>query len=216
MKRRREFKGVWVPAELYLHKGLSWPEKLVILEVDSFSRNGLPCFVSNEHLTEVTQTSLSTVEKAIRRLVKEGYLSRTKEKVDGKVTRFLKVEARNFCGKAPVNFTDEQPYFLRPTNNSILNQATKTKKKSTPVNIEEVIEAFTAFESTELEAQKFYDYYSANGWKQNGGKAIVNWHAAARNWIRRAKEYSTKNNANGYDTSKIDASKLAEYVKYGR
>jgi hypothetical protein len=33
------------------------------------------------------------------------------------------------------------------------------------------------------EAQRMFNHYTANGWVQNRGKPIVNWRAAANNWI---------------------------------
>lgn len=35
------------------------------------------------------------------------------------------------------------------------------------------------------EADSYLDHYNANGWIQNGNKPIIDWKAAARNWIRR-------------------------------
>lgn len=216
MSTRRQFKGVWIPADLYLFKGLSWPEKLIIIEVHSFSANGLPCFVSNEHLSTVTQTSVSTVEKALRRLVADGFLTRSKQKVDGKFTRFLKVNARNFDGLATVKTEGEQPYFLRTTNTNIPNQPKKPKKEREPVSLEVCIEAFTTSGSNENEAHKFYDYYTANGWTQGRqAKPLACWRAAARNWMRRASEFSKTNTANGFNPDKIDASRLGAYIANG-
>ena len=216
MSKSRNFKGVWIPKDLYLEKGLTWTQKLILLEVDSFSNNGLPCFVSNEHLSEFTRASLSSVEKGISKLVQAGYLVRTRQRIDGKSTRFLRVDTSKFCDWTTVKEAEKSPQKLRPTNNNILNQTTKPKKERTPVDITVVIEAFTAVGSTETEALKFYDYYSANGWTQGKNKPIVDWRAAARNWIRRAAEYNTQNAANGFNAAKIDAERLADYIKGGR
>ena len=38
--------------------------------------------------------------------------------------------------------------------------------------------------STKEEAEKFFDYYTANGWKV-GRSTMKDWRAAARNWVRR-------------------------------
>lgn len=37
-----------------------------------------------------------------------------------------------------------------------------------------------------LEADKFFDYFSSNGWKVGGRAAMKDWKSAARNWVRRA------------------------------
>ena len=216
MTKSRNFKGVWIPKDLYLEKGLTWTQKLILLEVDSFSNNGLPCFVSNEHLSQFTQASLSSVEKGISKLVQAGYLVRTRQRIDGKSTRFLRVDTSKFCDWTTVKEAEKSPQKLRTTNNNILNQTTKPKKERTPVDITVVIEAFTAVGSTETEALKCYDYYTANGWTQGKNMPIVDWRAAARSWVRRAAEYNTQNAANGFNAAKIDAERLADYIKGGR
>ena len=211
----RDFKGVWIPKKLYLNKNFSWIEKLIILEVYSFSTNDLDCFVSNEHLADFTQASLSSIEKAISRLVKHNVIERTRRKIEGKNQRFLRVVNSNICENEPVNSATNQPYILRPTNINIQKQTNKTKREKTPLNITVVIEAFNDGGSNELEAQKFFDYYESNGWKQGKGKPIINWKAAARNWIRRAQEFNKNNNANGFDRTKINTDRLSEYINKG-
>tara|TARA_Y100000004_G_scaffold197110_1_gene269814 strand:- start:1908 stop:2555 length:648 start_codon:yes stop_codon:yes gene_type:complete len=211
----REFKGVWIPKKLYLEKGLTWTDKLIILEVHSFSNNGLECFVSNEHLAEFTQASLSSVEKSISKLVKQGIIVRTKKKIEGSYQRFLRVANSNFCEDEAVNSAIGHPYILRPTNINIQKQINKPKRERTPVNNMVVIHAFVEAGSTEKEANKFYDYYESNGWKQGKGKPIINWKAAARNWIRRSEEFKKNNNANGFDRTKISGERLRNYFNEG-
>lgn len=211
----REFKGVWIPKKLYLNDNLTWTDKLIILEVHSFSNNGLECFVSNEHLADFTQASLSSVEKSLSKLVKQGIIIRTKKKIEGSYQRFLRLANSNFCEDVPVNSAIDQPYILRPTNINILKQANKTKRESTPLNITVVVEAFIEAGSTEKEANKFYDYYESNGWKQGKGKPIINWKAAARNWIRRSEDFKINNNANGFDRTKISGERLRNYFNEG-
>lgn len=56
-----------------------------------------------------------------------------------------------------------------------------------PPEDSEAIAFFIKQGSTAQEASAFLDYYFANGWVQGKSrKSIVNWQAAARNWIRRA------------------------------
>jgi hypothetical protein len=70
----RDFKGVWLPKEIYLHKGLTPTEKLLLAEINSFSTNGV-CFASNEHFAEFLGVSKNHVSKLISKLSKMGFVS---------------------------------------------------------------------------------------------------------------------------------------------
>jgi len=52
-----------------------------------------------------------------------------------------------------------------------------------------------------LEAQKFFDYYTSNGWKV-GRNSMKDWHATARNWMNNNKP--TKTNDNEQRVSEIE------------
>jgi hypothetical protein len=56
-----------------------------------------------------------------------------------------------------------------------------------------------------IEADKFLDYYTANGWMQGENKPIKDWQAACRNWIR-------KENSGAFYPD--DRKKNSNYVQY--
>ena len=55
-------------------------------------------------------------------------------------------------------------------------------KKATPT-IEEIKAYFQANNFPELEAQKFFNYFSSVGWLVGGKIPMIDWQAAAQNWI---------------------------------
>lgn len=63
--------------------------------------------------------------------------------------------------------------------------------RAKPPTEDESIEFFTINGSSAQEAKRFFDYYTANGWKV-GRNSMKDWKAAARNWMRRAGEYNSK------------------------
>jgi hypothetical protein len=82
----------------------------------------------------------------------------------------------------------------QPLDNSNLRDAhlcnkekEKEKEKGVPALLE-VKEHFTKNNSTEHEAQKFFNYYEANGWKV-GANPMKKWRSAASGWILRCKDY---------------------------
>lgn len=64
------------------------------------------------------------------------------------------------------------------------------RPRFTPPSEGEAINYFDEQGSSAAEAKSFLDYYAANGWKVGGRATMKNWQAAARNWIRRAGQYS--------------------------
>lgn len=98
--------------------------------------------------------------------------------------------------------------------NTDLTEQNKNKKENKnknkniyfiPPTIEEAREYFVSLSYTDSEADRFYDYYTSNGWKVGKGK-MKDWKAAARNWMRNEKSWKQPSrsklpdfeNINGY------------------
>lgn len=62
-----------------------------------------------------------------------------------------------------------------------------------PPLLEEVKHFFEEVKSTELEAEKFFNYFQSNGWKVGGRAAMKDWRAAARNWTLNAQKFKPRN-----------------------
>ena len=59
-------------------------------------------------------------------------------------------------------------------------------------SLELTIEYFMFQSSTEIEANKFFNYYSSTGWLVGGKTKMRDWKAAARNWIMNQDKFKIK------------------------
>lgn len=85
-----------------------------------------------------------------------------------------------------------------------------------PPSEEEVITFFGEQGASATEAKSFCDYYNANGWKVGGKACMKDWQAAARNWIRRAGQYTRPQTRNITQESPSDTlSRVADRLKAG-
>lgn len=71
-------------------------------------------------------------------------------------------------------------------NNEIINVRERTSKFKPPTLDE--VKDYCWESGIKIDAQKFVDYYSSNGWKVSKNP-MKDWKAAARNWERRATEF---------------------------
>ena len=78
----------------------------------------------------------------------------------------------------------------------------REKKKDLTTTIEEVKSYFLNQNFPELEANKFFNYFTSVGWLVGGKTPMVDWQAAAQNWILNAPKF--KHNT---DTTTIDRAK---------
>ena len=74
MKENRDFKGVWIPKEIWLNTDLSIIEKVLLVEIDSLDNSDRGCFASNEYLAKFVQLSESRVAHIISDLRKREYI----------------------------------------------------------------------------------------------------------------------------------------------
>jgi len=189
----RQFKGVWIPAEIWLDARLTLVEKALYAEIDSFSGIGKSFHKANETIQLEYGVSRPTVSKAIKKLESLGFIEST---FDGRM-RHLTVQAdrKIFTGRGKESFGQPERNLRAEGKNSTskntIERTTKntTKESGRPKDLEEVLEAFKEVGADEAEGMAFFDYYEANGWTQGRNKPIKDWKAAARGWIRRSQQF---------------------------
>ena len=69
----RDFKGIWIPREIWLDNRLSLLEKCIAVEIDSLDCGEEHCYAKPEHFEKLFNASTSTVAKAFAHLKKLGY-----------------------------------------------------------------------------------------------------------------------------------------------
>lgn len=71
----RDFKGIWIPKEVWLSKDLSLQEKIILVEINSLDgENG--CFASNDYFSEFFGYSKRRMIDIINSLEKKGYITK--------------------------------------------------------------------------------------------------------------------------------------------
>ena len=65
---QRDFKGVWIPKEIWTNSELSMIEKGIFTEISSLDGE-THCYASNEYFAEFCQCSVPTVTRAIKHLM---------------------------------------------------------------------------------------------------------------------------------------------------
>src|SRR5690606_7812639 len=70
------------------------------------------------------------------------------------------------------------------------SSAKKEKEEKFQPTIEDVKAYFQENNFPEIEAQKFFNYFSSNGWLVGGKTEMKDWQAAARNWMLNSKKFN--------------------------
>ena len=71
----RDFKGIWIPRELWLDRRLSCLERQLIAEIHSLDCGEDHCYASNDHFERLFNSASSTIKEALSHLKKLGYWS---------------------------------------------------------------------------------------------------------------------------------------------
>lgn len=71
----RKFKGVWIPADVWLHRGMSITEKVMLVEIDSLQSADRGCYASNAHFAKFFGLSASRVSEIITSLAMKGMVT---------------------------------------------------------------------------------------------------------------------------------------------
>ena len=155
--------------------------------------------------------SNNTYSKCIKELSKWGYIEYqpSKNPMRGsKVHMYIfdtctDISTERSSDMSPDTSDEYQPiHLLRPSINSKNNrnnETIKTKKrgeKFSPPSIEKVKDFFSEQNSNQDQAEQFYNHFESNGWLVGGKAKMKDWKAAARNWVKRSRNFSKPNNLN--------------------
>ena len=89
----RDFKGIWIPKEIWLDERLNTIDKVILLEIDSLDISEDGCYASNKYLADFCQCAETSVSNSISKLIKLGYVEVLK--FDGR-KRYLKSSLTKF------------------------------------------------------------------------------------------------------------------------
>ena len=70
----RDFKGVWIPKEIWIDKDLTWMEKLLLVEINSLD-NAEGCYASNQYFADFFNLSASRISEIVSSLVEKKYIT---------------------------------------------------------------------------------------------------------------------------------------------
>lgn len=70
----RDFKGVWIPKEIWLDENLNKMQMLLYVEIDSLSSNERGCFASNKHFAKFLRITPSRASQLVSDLKDKGYI----------------------------------------------------------------------------------------------------------------------------------------------
>jgi len=84
----RDFKGVWIPRQVWLSRELTLQEKAFLVEINSLD-NEKGCWASNEYFADFFMLSIDRVKKVMKSLEKKGMITRglIREKGSYKIKR---------------------------------------------------------------------------------------------------------------------------------
>jgi hypothetical protein len=200
----RDFKGVWIPKEIWLDNNLSWSEKLLFVEINSLDGED-GCWAKNNYFAKFFNLTKSHISRMINTLKDKNYISvemtykKGTKAIDKRIIRVVKhyppirINADTpMCINAdtPMCINADTPMCINAEDNNTKINNTKIKKEIykekvqkvfVPPTLEEVKE-YANKRNSYVDAERFYDYYTAGKWIDSKGIPVRNWKQKFITW----------------------------------
>ncbi|WP_455492269.1 helix-turn-helix domain-containing protein [Butyricicoccus sp.] len=179
-----------IPESIYRDEQLSPRAVLLYGLVRAFSNERGFCWASNAALAERLHISKSRLSHLVSELRRHGFVRLQTDPETG--VRHICPIAENNEGIANFSYPHRQKQQAPSLNSATreykqsMSESADTparRKRFQPPSVSEVAD-YCREHSLRMDAERFVDYYTANGWMA-GRSRIRDWQAAARNWARR-------------------------------
>lgn len=217
MAYERDFKGIWIPKEVWLSDALTMQEKLFYVEIDSLD-NEQGCFASNSHFAEFFDVSKGRCTQIIKSLESKKLITINLEYKGKQVVRRL-IRVVNKLNTPLSN--PKHPYLENDegNNTSINNTVNNTSKVITKSYDESIVVAEYLFSKISSNVPSFKKP-NLDSWAKDIDKAIrldnrtqqdlmncINWIYSKEGEFWRSNILSGKKLREKYDTMFMQAGK---------
>lgn len=136
----RDFKGVWIPKEIWLDDRLTALDKVIFVEIDSLDDGETGCYASNQYLAEFCRCSVTKVSNAVTKLTELGYIETAS--FDGR-KRVLKSRLTKSVRQDNEKCKADEQKVKGSLNNNIANNKVDYIDKEKPKTVGTLIEGYT-------------------------------------------------------------------------
>ena len=187
----RIVKGIWIPLEIWQDSTLSWNEKILLMEIDSFTSQGKECYISNEFIADLLGVSERSARLYLSNLIDSGLVKVVR--YDGR-KRYIEsaincqAEWQNLAGQSGKNLPHTD---IRDLNKNIDNieRDNKGRSRFQKPTLDEVTE-YCRTRNNGIDPEEFFAFYESKGWMV-GKNPMKDWKAAVITWEKSAKKKSS-------------------------
>ena len=200
----RDFRGIWIPKEIWLSKDLSTNEKILLAEIDSLGGSSDGCFASNQYFADFFDLSKDRISRLVSGLKNKGYITVEliyKEGTCEVDKRIIKLNPYSYFYQGVQNHQGGIGENTKDiTNNYNINNNNKTSKKKTTKEPRHKYGEFKNVLLSDKDLEKLKTEYGEelvekyikkmDEWIELNGRRYKNYYLALRQWMN--KEVSKK------------------------
>ena len=202
----RDFRGIWIPKEIWLSKDLSTNEKILLAEIDSLGGSSDGCFASNQYFADFFDLSKDRISRLVSGLKNKGYITVEliyKEGTCEVDKRIIKLNPYSYFYQGVQNHQGgigENTKDITNNYNINNNNNNKTSKKKTTKEVRHKYGEFKNVLLSDKDLEKLKTEYGEelvekyikkmDEWIELNGRRYKNYYLALRQWMN--KEVSKK------------------------
>lgn len=116
---QRIVKGIWIPIEIWCADDLNWNEKILLMEISSFTDRDRDCYMSNAYIAKLLGVNETNANKTLSSLMKKGYVEKTRFDGRRRYVRSLLVTARQTYQEEQVRVVANDKAGLSPATTDL-------------------------------------------------------------------------------------------------
>ena len=195
-EQERQFKGIWIPSEIWLTEELSLQEKVVLVEIDSLEDKEKGCYASNKYFANFFKLSPGRISQIITNLIDKDYIEVKYIKKGKEIKeRQIRIKRPPYPLVRKLNtYLENDDRGIKKTKEGYLENAkennitfnniknnNKGVNKNTPT-LEEIKDYCLNVRHNKVDYKKFYDYFTEGNWIDSKGNKVKNWKQKVITW----------------------------------